>query len=245
MKHILQQPFVAATGLAALLHSTWALGTLFAGPQPEAGLTVAFLGWLLPALLIAFALDVGQISTSAEIRRHGMTWARGLTFATFALATYYLQWLYIAHHMPALDLAPGVRPAWAGLALLVRDAALWIIPALLPASTLLYTFSGRQEAQHEAPAQQDAPAPSVTISAPPAELELDAPLPWDELPAMAQPAEAEAERYEIQETFVTHEQIIATAHAPKWAGPGSTPAPQSASGPTESVSARGGADETL
>ena len=151
LKHIITQPFIAATGAAALVHSTWALGTLFAGEQPEGW---HLLGWLLPALLIAFALDVGQIATSAEIRRHGLTPARGVTFAVFAAATYYLQWLYIAHHMPALALAPGVRESWSGSATLLRDAAVWIIPALLPLSTLLYTFSGKQGGA--------APAPVVT-----------------------------------------------------------------------------------
>lgn len=140
VKHIFEQPFVAATGAAALVHSTWALGTLFAGQQPPEGW--ALVGWLAPALLIAFALDVGQIVTSAEIRRYGLTVTRGVTFIVFAGATYYLQWLYIAHHMPELQLAAGVRETWAGFATVMRDAAVWIIPALLPLSTLLYTFSG-------------------------------------------------------------------------------------------------------
>lgn len=139
LTHIWKQPFVAATGLAALVHSTWALGTLFAGVQPDGW---QLLGWLAPALLIAFALDVGQIVTSYEIRSQGLTWTRGVTFTVFAGATYYLQWLYIAHHMPQLALAPGVRETWAGFATVMRDAAVWVIPALLPLSTLLYTFSG-------------------------------------------------------------------------------------------------------
>ena len=141
LMHVLRQPFIAATGLAALVHSTWALGTLFAGQQPDGW---HLIGWLLPALLIAFALDVGQIATSTEIRWHGLTVARGVTFVVFAAATYYLQWLYIAHHMPALELAPGVRATWSEFATVMRDAAVWVIPALLPLSTLLYTFSGGQ-----------------------------------------------------------------------------------------------------
>lgn len=139
LKHFFQQPFITATGAAALIHSTWALGTLFAGEQPEGW---ALLGWLAPALLISFALDVGQIATSAEIREHGLTRTRGVTFIVFSAATYYLQWLYIAHHMPSLALAAGVRETWAGFATVMRDSAVWIIPALLPLSTLLYTFSG-------------------------------------------------------------------------------------------------------
>ena len=140
-KHIVEQPFVMATGVAALVHSTWSLGTLFSGKQPTADISIEFIGWLAPAFLIAFALDVGQIATSAEIRAGNRTRAKYATFAVFALATYYLQWLYIAHHMPALELAGGVRGEWSGLATLVRDAAVWIIPAFLPLSTLMYTFS--------------------------------------------------------------------------------------------------------
>lgn len=149
LKHILEQPFIAATGLAALVHSTWALATLFAGEQPQG--TPQLIGWLVPALLIAFALDVGQVATSVEIRQHGLTTARAVTFLVFAVATYYLQWLYIAHHMPALPLAPGVADTWKEAATTLRDAAVWIIPVLLPLSTLLYTFSGGERSQHQPP----------------------------------------------------------------------------------------------
>lgn len=159
LRHIWEQPFITATGAAALLHSTWSLGTLFAGKQPEGW---HLLGWLIPALLIAFALDVGQIATSAEIRGHGLTIARGITFLVFALATYYLQWLYMAHHMPALELAPGVRATWSGFATLMRDSAVWFIPALLPLSTLLYTFSGQA-------GKTETKAPEIVVSALPEE----------------------------------------------------------------------------
>jgi hypothetical protein len=152
-KHIIEQPFIFATGLAALLHSTWALGTFFAGVQPDTTNLVQLVGWLLPAGLIAFALDVGQITTAAEIRRAGLTAPRGATFLVLAVATYYLQWLYMAHHMPALALAPGVRESWGQFATLMRDAAVWIIPMLLPLSTLLYTFSGSGHEQQPMVAQ--------------------------------------------------------------------------------------------
>src|SRR5690606_34049346 len=102
--HALRQPFIFATGLAALMHSTWSLGTLFAGVSPEVAPTLEYAGWIAPAVLIAFALDVGQIVTSAELRAGERTLAKYATFGIFAAATYYLQWLYIVHHMPALDL---------------------------------------------------------------------------------------------------------------------------------------------
>ena len=144
-KHITQQPFIVATGLAALVHSTWSLGTLFSGTEP-AQFSIAWFGWLIPALLIAFALDVGQIVTSGEIRAGARTRAKYLTFLVFACATYYLQWLYMAHHMPTVELAPGVRESWGPAAGLLRDCALWFIPALLPLSTALYTFSYEKQA---------------------------------------------------------------------------------------------------
>jgi hypothetical protein len=151
IRHIIEQPFVFSTGLAALVHSTWSLGTLFAGKEPQPQFQAAWWAWVIPAFLIAFAMDVGQIVTSAEIREGNRSRTKYLTFAVFALATYYLQWLYISHHMPLLDLADGVRGEWSGITTLIRDAAIWIIPALLPLSTLLYTFSGGQEklATHE------------------------------------------------------------------------------------------------
>jgi hypothetical protein len=149
LKHATQQPFIAATGAAALVHSTWALAVLFSGEPPGWDHTsvVSWLQWaywLIPALLISFALDVGQIATSAEIRNGERTRTKYATFVVFALATYYLQWLYIAHHMPALQLGEGVyADGFAGrIVLMTRNAAIWFIPALLPLSTTMYTLSG-------------------------------------------------------------------------------------------------------
>lgn len=140
LKHMIHQPFVFATGLAALVHSTWSLGTLFAGNEP-AQFTFAWFSWVIPAFLIAFALDVGQIVTSSEIRAGSRSRRKYITFAVFALATYYLQWVYMVHHMPDLALSPGIRETWGSIVTLFRDCAIWIIPALLPLSTLLYTLS--------------------------------------------------------------------------------------------------------
>lgn len=142
IKHILHQPFVFATGLAALIHSTWTIGTFFNGPQPS-GMWESIM-WLIPAFLIAFSLDVGQIVTSAEIRAGQKTRSKYLTFAVFAAATYYLQFMYIAHHMPVIDLGIGVRGDWHWLVNLISDACIFGLPALMPASTLLYTFSQRE-----------------------------------------------------------------------------------------------------
>lgn len=149
LKHATAQPFIFATGLAALVHSTWSLAVLFSGEPPlweptSLASWARWVYWLVPALLIAFALDVGQIATSTEIRAGDRTPTKYITFVVFAVATYYLQWLYIAHHMPALELGAGVySDGLAGrLVLLTRNAAIWFIPALLPLSTTMYTLAG-------------------------------------------------------------------------------------------------------
>jgi hypothetical protein len=175
-KHTTGQPFIAATAFAALVHSTWSLGTLFAGPAPTLSFAlvridpgafalqaVALTYWLLPALAIAFALDVGQVATAHDISSGRRNWRKYVTFATFSVATYYLQFIYIAHHMPALDLGAGV--AYPGVVHAVRNAGLWIIPALLPASTLLYTLS--HDAQPDAVRVQVERTPAHALVEPP------------------------------------------------------------------------------
>lgn len=173
VKAALAEPFVFTTGLAALAHSTWALGTLFSGPEPDQ-FTGAWFAWIVPALLIAFSLDVGQIATSYKIRTGERNKGRYITFATFSIATYYLQWLYISHHMPMVSLGTGVESWSLGISELLRGAAQWIIPALLPLSTLLYTLSGSDENQvpvvtieEPEPLPEPAPvSPPQTIPAP-------------------------------------------------------------------------------
>ena len=145
-KHMIENLFVTATGIAALIHSTWALGTIFSGEQPDPSTNMlGFLGWIIPALLIAFALDIGQIFTSAEIRQGDKRAIKYVTFGIFAVATYYLQWLYMAHHIPLLALENGIRPEWLPQVTLLRDMAIWIVPAFMPLSTALYTISQKSE----------------------------------------------------------------------------------------------------
>lgn len=132
--------FIATTGTAALIHSTWSLATFFNGTEPSSP-SWAWVFWVTPALLLAISIDVGQIATSAQIARGERTRAKYATFAFLAVATYFLQWLYLAHHLPLISLGAGVNPNVVPFAIGVRDIALWLLPALLPMSTLLYTFS--------------------------------------------------------------------------------------------------------
>lgn len=170
---IASEPFVTATGAAAFLHSTWTLQMMFSGRILNLG--APFLEWAganIPAALLAFAIDVGQIKTSADIRRGNANAGKFLTFAVLALATYYLQWIYMMHHAPALALGAGVRADLRETAAAMRDAAIFIIPALLPLSTLLYTMSNAnahaidlrklfQRAKHSAATAERAQARSI------------------------------------------------------------------------------------
>lgn len=172
LKHAISQPFISATGLAAFVHSTWALATLFGGNAPAMEFSLKFAYWLIPAMLIAFALDVGQVATSAQIRNGQRGYVKYTTFAIFAVANYFLQWLYMSHHMPALALADGVRDQWQPVAELIRDASLWIIPAFLPLATLLYTVSENEPAKQETRVIEIKPVlPSLPIA--PLEPEFD------------------------------------------------------------------------
>ena len=164
LSHTLRQPFIFSTGLAALVHSTWSVSTLFTGIEPYPQFSAAWFAWVLPGFLIAFSLDVGQIVTSAEIRDGSRSLAKFATFGIFAIATWYLQFLYIAHHMPALNLAEGV--AHVALATTLRDLGLWVLPLLLPLSTLLYTFSHTDALTLQVQPEEDEAEEEVTEELP-------------------------------------------------------------------------------
>lgn len=132
--------FVIATGFAALTHSTWTLATAFGGSEPSQ-FTGAWWSWLIPGFLIAFSFDIGQIAISVELRNGERTRAKYIAFLVLAISTYFLQWWYLAHHLPSLVLAEGLRPDWKPFASFMSDAIIWIAPGLLPLATTLYTWS--------------------------------------------------------------------------------------------------------
>ena len=147
--------FIAATSVAMFVHSTWTFNTLFAGEQPNLDgsleMWVRYLMWVLPGALIALAIDVGQIQTSSKIK-HARGWSDRIpllvTFSMLAIAGYYLQWFHMAHHLPALDLGDGLDVRHYSTVELLKGLSIWIIPALLPLSTILYTVSDISESQH-------------------------------------------------------------------------------------------------
>ena len=144
-RQIYDEPFIASTGAAAFVHSTWSLSVMFSGRPPnELHNWSSVAEWLyivLPAAFIAFSVDVGQIAISADIRNGNRRKVKLIAFGALAFATYYLQWLYMVHHVPALELGLGVRFEWLEGVTFIRDIAIWIVPGFLPLATLLYTAS--------------------------------------------------------------------------------------------------------
>lgn len=170
--------FIFATSLAMLVHSTWTFGTLFSGKQPEIDGSlenwIAYFLWVTPALLVALAIDVGQIQTSVKLskaRGNRQKITLGITFITLALAGYYLQWFHLAHHIPALEFGAGLSPDMQGTLKGLKDIAIFIVPALLPLSTILYTLSN------------DSP-PEVVEPLPPKQGDISVTLPLIEQPRM-------------------------------------------------------------
>jgi hypothetical protein len=135
--------FILATAVAMFIHSTWTFNTIFGGQQPTDGNIIQYIMWVIPGALIAFAIDIGQIATSMKIRQ-ARSWnivGLGITFLVLAAGGYYLQWFHLIHHMPKLAFGEGLSEATRLSVLTARDAAIYIIPALMPLSMFLYTLS--------------------------------------------------------------------------------------------------------
>lgn len=147
-KYVIAHIFVTLAGVSSMMHNTWTMGYYFNGQQPSVENIssfidfIHFMGWILPAFFAAFTIDVGLIVTSYEIKKDGLSFWRGLTFVSLALAAYYLQWLYLGNHMPELALSDSIVGSNRDYALLLNGAAMWILPAVLPVSIILSTFSG-------------------------------------------------------------------------------------------------------
>lgn len=143
--HLFIHSFILATSAAAFVHSAWTINYVFTGNQ-DLNFENNFLAALV-ACMVAFSFDVGQVRTSSDIKNGQRTrWKYG-TFVVFAVATYYLQWIYVIHHMPKIAQGPGVRADWAFHVQTLLDIAIWVAPGLLPLSTLMYTFSQSADKQ--------------------------------------------------------------------------------------------------
>lgn len=161
--------FSIAVSAYAIFHTVGAIGMFLGGNGLDFSSVKSALDTLYvygTALFFAVSLDVGQISTSFKIQRFhrkGITpYKSYITFAVLGLAIAYLQWFYLVHTMPHLSIAAGVRSNWVNDATWLRDAVLYIFPALLPVTLLLYTFSGDEEATPQS--NQTAPLPAILNS---------------------------------------------------------------------------------
>lgn len=168
---ITQHGFIFATSVAMFVHSTWTFNTLFAGEQPHLDGSlyqwVKYALWVTPGALIALAIDIGQVQTSARIVRARRTRQRvslGVTFFVLAVAGYYLQWFHLIHHMPELEFGTGLTEATRDSLRMFRDAAIFVIPALLPLATILYTLSEAGEEVHPEPQPQPEPQPLAIVA---------------------------------------------------------------------------------
>lgn len=137
--HLAKSPFVLFTSIAALIHSSWALSTVFGGKEPPIGFE--WLGWVIPGFLLAASIDVGLLSTALSVERGDRSKARLITFIVLAISMFLLQFFYAVTHFPDVALSAGVRPEWAGAFTLVRDAMIVIGPLLLPVAITLHTFA--------------------------------------------------------------------------------------------------------
>jgi hypothetical protein len=144
LSHLLGSPFVLVTSVAALIHSSWALATIFGGTEPALG--GEWLGWLIPGVLTAISIDVGLLSTSMQIRDGKGNRARMATFVVLAASMFLLQFFYAVTHFPNVPLSAGVRPEWAAFLSFFRDAMIVVGPALLPVAITLHTFANEKPA---------------------------------------------------------------------------------------------------
>lgn len=157
-----REMFIFAIGAAAYMHSLWSFGTFLGGAQPDPLLSwmdfLHYLGWLIPGALLAFALDVGMIKTSMELRKGKATFGMYAAFGLLAVITYTLQWLYSVHHMDAIIIGSGVPENMRAFATSVSNfVTVWLLPGALPITAIAYTF-----AQSDAP--MDAPRTKVTAT---------------------------------------------------------------------------------
>lgn len=165
--------FSIAVSAYAIFHTVGAIGMFLGGSgldftSPGRALDTLYIYGT--ALFFAVSLDVGQVSTSFKIRRFHRNGIRPygsyITFAVLGLAMAYLQWFYLVHTMPELQIGSGVRSNWINDATWLRDAVLYIFPTLLPVTLLLYTFSGDEESAAPVPSQtnQTATPPAILNS---------------------------------------------------------------------------------
>jgi len=166
-RHIAEMPFVSAVAVGALIHSSWSLSTYFTGHEPPQ-FTWQWLAWIVPGALIGFAIDIGIVSVAFELKHGARQRSKFAAFFVLSATMYLLQTLYLLAHTPFVPLAEGVSVNWTPIATAIRDAAIWLVPLMLPGACLLYTFSaGGSTATKAAPSPvAHSASPTETQEAP-------------------------------------------------------------------------------
>lgn len=182
IRHVPEHTFVTIVGIAAFIHSTWTVATFSGGlaptvqaSDPGAAIlsTLAWLWWVIPGALAAFALEVGQVVTARQIQagvgrklnlRLFKLNVKTLTFVILSAATYLLQLTYLLHHYPDLAIAAGLSETSRQAAKTVMEIVTWGMPLLLPISMLLFTAG--DELSQRLPDPLRSQAAPVAISCP-------------------------------------------------------------------------------
>lgn len=189
IRHVFRQPFLVAVSLAALVHSAWAFSTLFTGLEPMPQFSGAWFAWMIPGLLLAFAVDIGLLSLANQIRMGQRSRGKLAAFFVLCIAMGFMQFLYIMHHVPEVSLGAGVRAEWVGLVSLLRDFSIWILPCLMPTALCLFAFSDTVAPSHTH--EINTPSDTITVSD-------SAPMPAQLPDPSSAPAPALPEKIEIE-----------------------------------------------
>lgn len=162
-KGIPEHTFVTIVGVAAFIHSTWTVATFSGGIAPAVNVSdlgtgivsvLAWLWWVIPGALAAFALEVGQVVTARQIQHNIGRKIRVLnlsinvktiTFLILSAATYLLQLTYLLHHFPSIPLAAGLSEASQQRGIVVKEFVTWGMPLLLPLAMLMFTAGDESE----------------------------------------------------------------------------------------------------
>lgn len=173
-KFRLDQPFVFMVGIAALIHSTWTIATFSGGEAPnvtsDPRSVVAWLWWVVPGFLAAFALEVGQVDTARQIQRgQGRKFrlfgliinVKVITFVVLSAATYLLQLVYLLHHFPERGVSSGLSEASKAAAAIVMEIVVWCSPLLLPLSMWMSVAGDEREVTAVNPSAEHAKAISI------------------------------------------------------------------------------------
>lgn len=141
--------FVVIVGLAAWLHSSWAFATVIGGSTPVTVIGSVsdlfhWLYWYGPGAAAAAAVDVGMINLAAQFKRGQGTRARLTTFAALSVISYVGQVLFSVSHSGAYTPSVGLSEFSASIAAVVWQLFIWLLPATLPVTLILWAWSDVQ-----------------------------------------------------------------------------------------------------